>query len=431
MPSNVVPFLHKCLYLRVEMSRKIVYITPSLYIAGGVERVLTTKVNYFAEKLGYDVTIILTDGYGREPYFPLSPKVKVINLDIGFEAMWSMPILQKGLFYLRKQRQYKKMLRQTLLELRPDITISTGRREVNFLCDIPDGSKKICEIHVNRAHYRNFEGANANPIKNAFARYWMGGLVKTLKHFDRVVCLTPTDAAAWTELSNVVAIPNPLPRTPSDSSVKQSTALPSLQDRAPFSRSSQAPLFAPLKGEGPLAGRVIAVGRYAYQKGFDILIDAWKIVSQKHPDWHLDIYGAGERAPYQEQVDTLCLNDTCHLHGADANINARYAESDILAVSSRFEGFGMIIIEAMAQGCVPVSFNCPYGPSDIITHGRDGWLVENGSVGAMASQLCYVIEHKEERAEVASQALQTASKYSVENIAKHWTQIFDELCPER
>lgn len=383
---------------------KIVICTPSIYLPGGVERVLTTKVNYFAEKLGYDVTIILTDGYGREPYFPLSPKVKVINIDIGFEAMWSMPILQKVFFYLRKQRQYKKMLRQTLLELRPDITISTGRREVNFLCDIPDGSKKICEIHVNRAHYRNFEGANANPIMNAFARYWMRGLVKTLKHFDRVVCLTPTDAAAWTELSNVVAIPNPLPRTPS---------------------------VSPSKGEGPLAGRVIAVGRYAYQKGFDILIDAWKIVSQKHLDWHLDIYGAGERDPYQKQVDTLCLNDTCHLHEADANINARYAESDILAVSSRFEGFGMIIIEAMAQGCVPVSFNCPYGPSDIITHGQDGWLVENGSIEAMASQLCYVIEHKEERAEVASQAVQIASKYSVENIAKHWTQIFDELCPER
>ncbi len=387
------------------MSRRIVYITPSLYIAGGVERVLTTKANFFAEELGYDVTVIITDGGYKQPYFPLSPKIKIIDLNIGFEAMWTMPILKKGLFYLRKQRLYKKLLRRTLLELRPDITISTGRREVNFLCDIPDGSKKVCEIHVNRAHYRNFEGTNANPIKNLFAKYWMSSLVKTLKRFDRVVCLTPADASAWAELSNVMVIPNPLPQP------------------------------IPLKGEGSneclSASRVIAVGRYAYQKGFDILIDAWKVVSQKHPDWHLDIYGAGERAPYQQQVDTLGLNDTCQLHGSDANINARYAESDILAVSSRFEGFGMIIIEAMAQGCVPVSFNCPYGPSDIITHGRDGWLVENGSVEAMASQLCYVIEHKEERAEVASQAEQTASKYSVENIAKHWTQIFDELCQRR
>ncbi|MCQ2222851.1 MAG: glycosyltransferase family 4 protein [Bacteroidaceae bacterium] len=384
---------------------KIVFCTPSIYLPGGVERVLTTKVNYFADVLGYDVTVILTDGYGCEPYFPLSQKVKVINFNIGFEAMWSMSIVRKGIFYLRKQRLYKKLLRQTLLEIRPDITISTGRREVNFLCDIPDGSKKLCEIHVNRAHYRNFEGANANLIKNAFARYWMRGLVKTLNHFDRVVCLTPTDASAWTELSNVVAIPNPLPPTAPSKRKEGNVALP--------------------------AGRVIAVGRYVYQKGFDILIDAWKVVSQKHPDWHLDIYGAGEREPYQQQVDTLGLNDTCLLHGADANINARYAESDILAVSSRFEGFGMIIIEAMAQGCVPVSFNCPYGPSDIITDGKDGWLVENGSVEAMASRLCYVIEHKDELNELASQAEQTASKYSVENIAKRWTQIFDELCPGR
>ncbi|MCF0197395.1 MAG: glycosyltransferase family 4 protein, partial [Bacteroidaceae bacterium] len=81
------------------MQRRIVYITPSLYIAGGVERVLTTKVNYYADVLGYDVTVILTDGAAREPYFPLSKKVKCINLDIGFEEMWNTSFLRKGLLY--------------------------------------------------------------------------------------------------------------------------------------------------------------------------------------------------------------------------------------------------------------------------------------------------------------------------------------------
>lgn len=378
------------------MSRRIVYITPSLYIAGGVERVLTTKANFFAEELGYDVTVIITDGGDKQPYFPLSPKIKIIDLNIGFEAMWTMPILKKGLFYLRKQRLYKKLLRRTLLELRPDITISTGRREVNFLCDIPDGSKKVCEIHVNRAHYRNFEGTNANLIKNLFAKYWMSSLVKTLKRFDRVVCLTPADASAWKELKNVIAIPNPLP---------------------PMQVSST-------EGRGK---RVIAVGRYAYEKGFDMLIEAWKGVVQRHPDWELNIYGAGDSTPYQRQIEALNLGGKCYLHGPDANISARYGESSILAVSSRFEGFGMIIIEAMAHGCVPVSFNCPYGPAGIITSGKDGWLVEDGNIEAMTSQLCYAIEHEDERAEIASQAIQTAKDYQIENVAKRWIQLFNEL----
>lgn len=379
---------------------KIAYITPSLYIAGGVERVLTTKVNYFADELGYDVTIILTDGLGREPYFPLSSKVKVINLNIGFEAMWQMSFIQKGLFFLRKQRQYKKALRQTLMNIRPDITISTGRREVDFLCNIPDGSRKICEIHVNRSHYRNFEGSNSNPIKEVFARFWMRSLVRTLRRFDRVVCLTPTDAAAWHELKNVTDIPNPLPPTSTTTATKDGK-------------------------------RVIAVGRYVYQKGFDMLIDAWATVMQKHPEWRLDIYGAGEREPYKYQVEALHIGDSCTLHDADPNITARYAESNILAVSSRFEGFGMIIIEAMAQGCVPVSFNCPYGPSDIITDGKDGWLVENGNTEALAKSLCHAIEHQDEWEEMAENAKATAQHYDVANIARRWTELFNVLCPEK
>ena len=90
------------------MKRKIVYCTPSLYIAGGVERVLTTKANYFADVLGYEIYIILTDGKGKSPYYPLSPKVKVINLDINFEELWHLSFLKKIPVYLKKQRIFKK-----------------------------------------------------------------------------------------------------------------------------------------------------------------------------------------------------------------------------------------------------------------------------------------------------------------------------------
>ena len=126
-------------------------------MAGGVERVLTLKANYFVEHFGYDITIILTEGKDKPLYYPLSDKVKVINLDINFEELWTCSFCKKILLYLQKQYQFKKKLTAELVRIRPDITVSLLRREINFITKIKDGSKKIGELHVNRANYRNFE----------------------------------------------------------------------------------------------------------------------------------------------------------------------------------------------------------------------------------------------------------------------------------
>ena len=136
---------------------KIVYCTPALYFAGGMERVLTMKANYFADHFGYDITIILTDGEDKPIFYPLSDKVKVINLNIGFEELWTCSFIKKIVIYLKKQYLYKKMLKKELMRIRPDITVSMLRREINFINEIKDGSKKIGEIHINRANFRNFE----------------------------------------------------------------------------------------------------------------------------------------------------------------------------------------------------------------------------------------------------------------------------------
>ena len=119
---------------------KIVYCTPALYMAGGVERVLSLKANYFADHYGYDITIVLTEGKNKPLFYPLSDKIKVVNLDIDFEELWTCSFLKKILVYLKKQRIYKKRLTEELMRLRPDITISLLRREINFLTSVKDGS---------------------------------------------------------------------------------------------------------------------------------------------------------------------------------------------------------------------------------------------------------------------------------------------------
>ena len=172
---------------------KIVYLTPALYMAGGVERVLTLKANYFAERFGYDITIILTEGKEKPLFYPLSPKIKVINLDINFEKLWTCSFIKKIFVYLKKQRLYKKRVEAELMRIRPDITISLLRREINFINDIKDGSRKIGELHINRANYRNFEANNSNFVKNLLAKFWMKSLVGKLKRLDRFVVLTNDD----------------------------------------------------------------------------------------------------------------------------------------------------------------------------------------------------------------------------------------------
>ena len=187
---------------------KIVYCTPALYMAGGVERVLTLKANYFAEQFGYDITIILTEGKGKPLFYPLSDKVKVVNLDINFEELWTCSFLKKIIVYLRKQRRFRRLLKAELMRIRPDATVSLLRREINFINDIKDGSRKIGELHVNRANYRNFEAGDANAIKNLFAKFWMHSLVAKLKKLDQFVVLTHEDRQAWPELTNVSVIPH-------------------------------------------------------------------------------------------------------------------------------------------------------------------------------------------------------------------------------
>ena len=285
---------------------KIVYCTPALYLAGGVERVLTLKANYFAEHFGYDITIILTDGKGKPFAYPLSDKIKVIHLDINFEELWTCSFLKKIFVYLKKQRIYKRRLTEELMRIRPDITVSMLRREINFINEIKDGSKKVGELHTSRQNNRNFKDNEVNWIKALFARYWNWSLVRKLQKLDRFVTLTHEDKAGWTELDNVTAIPNPVSFT--------------------------------AKGQSALTDkRVLAVGRYDYVKGFDRLLQAWTVVIKQHPDWTLAIYGDGDKSTYEHLREQLHLDaGHCRLNGVTTSIQDEYLVSTLKKMLSYF-----------------------------------------------------------------------------------------------
>ena len=218
--------------------------------------------------------------------------------------------------------------------------------------------------------------------------------MSSLAHCDCVVTLTQGDVPFWTKYApSIKVIPNMLtiiPKQVIDYNVK----------------------------------RVICAGRYAPQKGYDLLIHAWEKINSSYNDWHLYIFGNGNREPFQNIVNGYGLCENVHLMEATPHIAIEFAKSSIYVMSSRFEGFGLVLVEAMACGLPCVSFDCPHGPRDIITDGEDGILVENGNVEALARALEKLMDDVTLRKSMGEKAVNKISRYDCDIIMKQWIQLF-------
>ena len=158
-----------------------------------------------------------------------------------------------------------------------------------------------------------------------------------------------------------------------------------------------------------------------------MLIEAWAIVSQKYPDWHLEIYGAGNKDEYIKLADKLMTSQSISFNSATDNIYKVFADASIFAFSSRFEGFGMALLEALATKLPAVSFACPCGPRNILSDGKDGFLVENGNIQKFAEKICYLISHDIERKRMGENAILKAEQYRLDGIMQKWIRLFESL----
>lgn len=381
----------------IDKKYKIVYCTPALYSAGGTERVVSLKANYFADVLGYDVTIIVTEGNNSNSFFHLSDKVEVINLGLNFEEIWNVSFIEKVFLYLKKQRNYKKLLKSELMRIRPDITITTLRREINFINEINDGSRKIGEQHLSRSNYRRTDPRFTNICEKFFFRWWRDRVVSSLTKLDKLVVLTPDAALEWSEVKNIVMIPDPLP----------------IKVESCSTRSSK---------------RVITIGRYSYEKGYDLLLKVWSIVEKKLSDWQLDIFAMGDPTPYVKMMDDLSIDKKrCHLNSSVVDVEDEYMKSSILVQPSRTEGFGLVIVEAMSCGLPVVSFDCENGPRSIITNGEDGFLIPPFEVEMFANSLMRLMSDDDLRESMGEKGKQNSQRYDIDIVGQQWKQLFDEL----
>lgn len=360
---------------------KICFVIQDITRKNGTERVTVNLSNLFSEK-GHDVTILSVFKEGKDNAFCLNDGVKIVYLssstyninrglvDRFFSALKS---LRKLYVFLKKNIRYS-----------PIILISQGFF-CSFLLWLCGYSSKViaCEHFKYELYSRPFR-----LIRNLIYR-----------NFAKVVVLTDKDRLRFQRhLPNgkVVTIPN--------MTVLNSTYLPNLDTK-----------------------KIISVGRLHYQKGFDLLVKAMVPVIRKHPDWTLSIFGDGDlKENLNSLIVRLGLDKNVYLQGQSDNIYNEYQQSSIFVLSSRYEGFGMVLLEALCLGIPSVAFDCPEGPADLLSYGG-GLLIENGNVDKLSEGILCMIENKQLRIDCSQNRYKVIEKYSSENIYKQWILVLREL----
>lgn len=374
---------------------KIVYCTHSVYCPGGMERVLLNKVRWIRENTPWQVIIVTTDQEGRKPFYDFPEGVRIVDLGINYSRGNSLSPFGKITDYFRRRKLHRRRLSDFLMQERPDLTITLYPSEASFVPDIKDGSKKILEFHYSKNFRLQY---NRQGLLGLADKWRTRADEKLVRRFDRFVVLTNQDAHDWGDIPNMSVIPN--------------AAIPLSSEHSDC-----------------LSRRVIAVGRLDYQKGFDRLIKAWRLVMDKGlTDWHLDIFGQGEWKDYLNNIiHENNLGNCVTVNAPVSDIAAQYTSSSLLAMSSNYEGFPMVMIEAMSCGLPVVTFDYKCGPRDIITPEVNGLIVPNGDIQAFADALVRVMTHTEMRRDMGRAALAVTERYSLETVMKSWNNLFEKL----
>ena len=377
---------------------KIVYCLNSIRYIGGIQRVTVVKANALAEIPGNEVYIVVTDNKVGPETHKLSPKVHLIDLDINYhDRDRERSFMAVNMIYFAKCARHKKVLWNTLRQINPDIVISVGMSEKYMLTSMRNHSWKIIrEFHCEKNYRTKYATSLFGKIQGRVSDFYEFNFVD--KKFDRIVVLTDEDKETnWQGWNNVSVMPNPV----------------AFKCDEPSSLNENV---------------IISMGRLHHVKNFSSLISAFGQVVKKHPDWILRIYGDGElKQALYDQINRTGLQNKMFLMGFSNDMESALRQSSIFAFSSLVEGFALVIVEAMECGLPVVSYQCPCGPKDIVTDGKDGFLVPVNDEQMLAEKICSLIEDEDLRRQMASEARLRARHYHVESIAKRWMDLFNEL----
>lgn len=371
-------------------------------VTGGTERMITEKANYLSERYGYDVTIITCYQLAHENnFFHISEKVKQINLEIPFFSQYKYKYPKRLLVKWQMNKLLKKSINEAVKQVDPDILIGVSRFKANYISTIKCRAKKIIECHESKYNTKYDASEKHSVPVRLFLNIYRRIYFRTIeRNADAVITLTEKDKLFWKRAKYVVVIPN-----------FSTMFISNISDCTPK--------------------RVIAIGRLTWEKGFGRLIEAWSIVCSKHTDWHLDIYGQGSM---YDTLNTLTNTYKAHnltFHNYMSNISQEYANSSICAVTSYFEGFSLVLLEAIRHGVPCVAFDCPFGPRSIIDDASNGFLVYDGEIKLFAERLCRLIEDEDLRKQFSKNAIEKAKLFDTDIVMNQWKTLFKELTSQK
>ena len=376
---------------------KLVYCIGGTYNSGGMERVLSNKANWLSYH-GYEITIITTEQRGRNAFFPLNPNIQQIDLGINYEE--SKGIAAKLFSYPFKLLKHKSILSKHLRSIRPDIVVSLFDNGSSIIPKINDGSKKILEVHFSRFKRKQYE---RKGLLGIIDRILSKQDLKTAKSYDHFVVLTNEDKGYWGMDKNISVIPNALNNMFRNIDLKETER----------------------------TNKIIAVGRLAHQKHFSELIHIFSAIHDKAPDWGLEIIGNGpDKDRLQKLIDGLGLNSKVMLSPATSTILEKYLTGSIYAMTSRYEGLPMVLLEAQACGLPIISYDCKCGPKDIINDGIDGYIIPMGDRQLFADKLLELIKDQELRLRMGNAVVVSSKRFDEERIMRLWTSLFNKVLYE-
>ena len=383
---------------------RIAFLCNNFKSLNGVERIWSQKLSLLAERADYNIYLITYNQYGAPFSFPVSERVNHIDLATRYISRCSFGGIWQYIDRFKSELEFRRVLSDCLSTIRPDIVVCSDMHvaDLKALLSVNIPVVKIVECHCGCSAY--FEDlSKINGLFERMKQYHLKRrLLRAINSFDRIVVMTDAEQKDWKQKDRIISIPNMLAHYPERT----------------------------CDGE-QVHRRVISVGRYAYQKGYDILLEAWRTVEDRHPDWRLDIYGSkdggnGEYEQLKRQIESLNLKSVS-LHPASSDIYSSYFISDLYVSASRFESFGLVLVEAMACGLPIVGFRSQYGPASIIKEGSTGILVPPQESMQLAEAICHMIEHPEERIRMGENGRQEAKKYLPEEIMPLWYGFYESL----
>ena len=377
---------------------KVMYFVQSLASCGGVERILTDKANYLSLKDGYEVFIVsCSQSSGKDNAFPLSEKVRQICLSIPYHLPYKYRYPWRLWVKWRVSRRLARSFAAVVKEQDPDVLVGMSHFSADMVCSVDCRAKKVIESHEARPFTLSGLAEHRNFVSSAYMRIYRQLYFRRIERkADVVVVQTQGDAEEWRRARRVEVIPN-------------FTSSP-VRQKADMS-----------------AKRIIAVGRMSWEKGYDRLIEAWSLVEPSRPAWELVIFGQGDlEGSVRDAIGRHGLKNV-KIFPFSRNIDEKYAQSSICVLTSHYEGFGLVLVEAFSHGVPCVAFDCPYGPAGIIEDGRNGYLVENGNVRSFAEALGRLMDDEDLRSRFSSAAQERALAFGAETIMGKWMDLFSSL----